>query len=119
VARTQRLRAFSAIDELVAARRREGGGWEILLARYGRLAASGVSPPYEHPRRTIEVLVATGETVQPAPPPTPAGSTEEARLLMRWLARDGTRLVSSTQPWALPVSRALGVPRAATVDLES
>lgn len=107
VARTQRLRAFSAISELVAARRHAPGGWEIVVTRYGRLAASGVSPPHENPQRTIDVLLATGETVRPAPAPAPAGSTEEAGLLMRWLANEGTRLVSTTAPWALPVSSVL------------
>lgn len=102
VARTQQLGAFSAIAELVAARRAEGGGWEVVVVRHGRLAAAGRSCPGEHPQPLIDALLAAGETVPPAPPPMPAGTPEEARLLMQWVGQAGTRLVSITQPWSLP-----------------
>jgi ribosomal protein L11 methylase PrmA len=36
--------------------------------------------------------------------PLPAGSTEEAELLMRWLSEDGTRLVAISDDWSLPAA---------------
>lgn len=102
VARTQQLAAFSAIGELVAARRAQTGGWEVVVVRHGRLAAAGRSSPGEHPQPLIDALLAAGETVPPAPPPMPAGTPQEARLLMNWVGREGTRLVSISQPWCLP-----------------
>ena len=109
VSRTQRLRAFSAIAELVAARRVDEGGWDLVVVRHGRLAAAGRSAPREHPQGLIDALVTSAETVSPRPDPMPAGTPEEAALLMRWLERDGTRLVSTTHPWSLPVQTSRGV----------
>ncbi len=43
-ARAQRLRPVTATPEIVAARRREGGGWELVCVRHGRLAGASVSP---------------------------------------------------------------------------
>lgn len=103
VHRTQRLRAFAAIAEVVAARRAEAGGWELVVVRHGRLAAAGRSAPGAHPQPTIEALLASAETVTPAPEPMPACSPEESMVLMRWLERDGTRLVSVSTPWCLPM----------------
>ncbi len=109
VHRTQQLRAFAGIEELVAARRAEPGGWDLVVVRHGRLAAAGRSALGMHPQPTIDALLATAETVQPAPEPMPAASPEEAAVLMRWLEQEGTRLVATSRPWALPVRTTVGI----------
>jgi DNA polymerase-3 subunit epsilon len=52
-----------------------------------------VSPPGEHPRRTIDMLLATAETVLPGPGPVPAATPEEGERILAWLDRPETRLV--------------------------
>ena len=104
--RTASLRHFAALAEVVAARRGERGGWDVVVVRHGRLAGAGHAPTGVHPQATVDVLRATAETVQPAPPPLPAGTVDEAETLLRWLQRDGTRLVSISRPWSLPVTAA-------------
>ena len=42
--RAQRLAPLAATAELVAARRSDVGGWELVLVRHGRLAGTAVSP---------------------------------------------------------------------------
>ncbi|MBD0292807.1 MAG: DEDD exonuclease domain-containing protein [Jiangellaceae bacterium] len=102
--RTQRIAAFAAVTQLVAARRREVGGWELHVVRNGKLAAAGVTPAGVNPRPSIDALVATAETVTPAPPPLPAASIEEAECVLRWLETPGTRLVDVDGVWALPAA---------------
>jgi DNA polymerase III subunit epsilon len=75
--------------------------------RHGRLAAAGRTAPHEHPAARIEALRSAAETVGAPPVPLPAGSTEEAHVLLRWLEQPGTRLVSVSQAWALPARSAL------------
>jgi DNA polymerase-3 subunit epsilon len=100
--RMQRLAAFTALAELVAARPAVAGGWELSIVRRGRLAAAGVSPPGAHPRITIEALLATAETVLPGPGPAPAASAEESERILAWLERAETRLVRVDTGWASP-----------------
>jgi hypothetical protein len=78
---------------VVAARPGATGGWELAVVRRGRLVAAGVSPPGEHPRRTIDTLLATAETVLPGPGPVPAATPEEAERILAWVERPETRLV--------------------------
>nr|WP_269746688.1 DEDD exonuclease domain-containing protein [Catenuloplanes japonicus] len=100
--RMQRLTALTSQEELVAARPHAGGGWDLAIVRYGRLAAAGVSPPRQHPRATIESLRLTAETVLPGPGPTPAATAEETERILAWLERPETRLVEMTATWASP-----------------
>jgi DNA polymerase III subunit epsilon len=104
--RMQRLRSLTVIAELVAARRAAAGGWEIAVVRHGRLVAAGVSPPRTHPRPVIDALLASAETVRPGPGPTPCASPEETERILAWLERDGTRLVQTSDGWALPAAGA-------------
>lgn len=99
--RMQRLAALTSIAELVAARRR-GDQWEIAVVRHGRLAAAGTSPPRAHPRPTLDVLLATAETVRPGPGPTPCASAEETERILAWLEPSETRLVAVSAGWSLP-----------------
>lgn len=106
VRRTQRLSALAGIGELVAARRVSEGGWDLVVVCHGRLAAAGHAPAGIHPQATIDALLASAERIDPAPAPSPAGLPEEAFVLLRWLGQPGTRLVRTTQPWALPLHSA-------------
>jgi DNA polymerase-3 subunit epsilon len=91
--RMQRLAGLTALTEVVAARPGATGGWELSIVRRGRLAAAGVSPAGEHPRRTIDLLLSTAETVLPGPGPVPAATPEECERILAWLERPETRLV--------------------------
>jgi DNA polymerase-3 subunit epsilon len=102
-ARTQRVQALARCAELVAARRRPVGGWEIVLVRYGRLAGSTVSPRGADPWPYVEALRATGEAVSPPIPALPAALPEETEKVLSWLEQDGTRLVQMTGDWSCPV----------------
>jgi DNA polymerase III subunit epsilon len=105
-ARAQRLAPLARIAELCAARRTDDGGWELVLVRHGRLAATATVPPRTDPSPAIESLRATAEHV-PAPiSPAPAGHPEEADLILGWLGSPGVRLVSLSEPWSLPVRSA-------------
>lgn len=104
--RMQRLRSLSVIAQLVAARPHPKGGWQLAVIRHGRLVAAGTSPPRQHPRSTIDTLLATAETVRPGPGPVPCASAEETERLLAWLERADTRLVQATEGWALPANGA-------------
>ena len=105
-ARSQRLAPLAACAELVAARRTDDGGWEVVLVRYGRLAGTALVPPRTDPVPAIDSLRVTGEHVPPPVPPAPAGHPEEADLVLAWLGRPGVRIVSVSTPWAYPVRSA-------------
>ena len=99
--RMQRLTALTSLPEVVAARPSAERGWEITVIRYGRLVAAGTSVPPTHPRVTLETLMATAETVQPGPGPTPCASAEETERLLNWLERPEVRLVECPG-WTYP-----------------
>lgn len=103
--RMQRLAAVTCIGELVAARP-QGGGWELAVVSHGRLVAAGTSPPGAHPQPTLEVLLATAETVTPGPGPTPCASAAETERILAWLERPETRLVRTDRGWACRVAGA-------------
>ncbi len=111
--RTQRLRPLWRSPQLVAARRTEDGGWEVVLVRYGRLAATGTVPRGVNPMPTIDALVATGEEV-PAPSTVlGASGSEEAELIADWIEHPATRLVQheeGDEPLAWPVDGAAKYP---------
>lgn len=105
-ARAQRLRPMASIPELVAARRPPTGGWEVVCVRYGRLAGVTLAPRGADPLPYIEAVRATAEDVLPPAPPSPAASWEETALVLAWLEREGTRLVSTEGEWTCPVNGA-------------
>lgn len=104
-ARAQRLSPLARMAELVAARRHEAGGWEIVCVRHGRLAGTAVSPRGADPMVTVATVRATAEVVGPAGP-GPAGLTEEAELVLRWLEAPGVRIVDIDGLWTCPVGGA-------------
>jgi DNA polymerase-3 subunit epsilon len=104
--RQQRLAGLTGLPEVVAARPSAAGGWEIAVVRHGRLAAAGVSPPRVHPQPTLDVVLATAETVQPGPGPTPRATPEETERILAWLERPETRLVKTDIGWSSPADGA-------------
>jgi DNA polymerase-3 subunit epsilon len=104
--RMQRLASLTALPELIAARPAAMGGWELAIVRHGRLAGAGVSPPRVHPQPTLDVVLATAETVRPGPGPTPCASPEETERIIAWLERPETRLVRADVGWSSPASGA-------------
>ncbi len=111
LARQQRVRPLAALPELVAARRRPGGGWELVAIRYGRLAGVAVSPRGADPMPYVDSLVRTAEVVARPTAPVPAATIEECELLLRWLDEPGVRIVSLDGDWACPVGGAAGLHR--------
>lgn len=106
-ARTQRLGTLAQCPQIVAARPTSSRGWELLVARYGRFAATTVVPLGSDPRAVISSLVATADIVDAPVAPSPACHPEEAALVADWLESDGTRVVEIDGVWALPVRSAL------------
>lgn len=93
VARAERLRPLVDSDRLVAARRPETGGWEVVLVRFGRLAAATTTPPGADPMPAIAALDAVGEHVE-RPTRRGGGATaHESELIVAWLQQPGVRLV--------------------------
>ncbi|MHA6783918.1 DEDD exonuclease domain-containing protein [Pseudonocardia saturnea] len=98
--RTQRLAALARVEELVGARPDGRGGWEVAVLRHGRLAAAGVAPRGVAPMPVIDALRLGAQTILTGPGPLRGAPHEEVRLLHRWLASGGTRLVHGE--WAEP-----------------
>ncbi|MGK2348048.1 DEDD exonuclease domain-containing protein [Actinomyces sp. W5033] len=91
--RAEAVRPLLACPHLVAARRREGGGWELVAVRWGRLAGSAVTPPGADPRPAVTALRSTAQAVQRPERVGQATSVEETLLLAEWVLEDGARLV--------------------------
>lgn len=100
--RLQRLRSLTSLAEVCAARA-AGGGWELAVVRYGRLAGAGLARPGVQPRPVLEAVLATAETVTPAPGPVPCASAEETDRVLAWLEHPDTRLVEVSAGWTSPV----------------
>ncbi|MFC5382285.1 DEDD exonuclease domain-containing protein [Aquipuribacter nitratireducens] len=104
--RAQQVRALVRCGEVVAARPQGTGGWELACVRHGRLAGAATTRRGDPVMPAVEALVATAEHVPAPERPGPAGLTEEATLLVRWLGQPGVRLVRADAGWALPVGAA-------------
>lgn len=114
-ARTQRLGPLWHADEVVAARRLPPGSpgvgtrWEIVVVRYGRLAATTVTKPGHDPAPAIAALLLSAEGVAKPDHAGGAASAEESDLIMNWLSSDGVRLVhwrGAPSGWSQPVGGA-------------
>jgi len=107
-ARTQRLASLSTCPQVVAARRGEDGGWEVHVVRFGRLAGAGVLHPGVDASTFVCTLVAGAESVAAGPGPTPSASAAESEAVLRWLEREGTRLIDIDGVWSCPIGGAEG-----------
>ncbi|MEV2279317.1 DEDD exonuclease domain-containing protein [Nocardiopsis sp. NPDC049922] len=100
--RAQRLSAIAAVAHLVASRP-GGTGWETVVVRHGRLAASAVLRPGTDPAAFLASLTATAERVPAGFGPTPRATAEETELILDWLAHPTTRLVEIEGEWTCPL----------------
>lgn len=105
-ARAQRLAPLARAGEIVAARRRETGGWEVVSVRHGRLAGTTVSPPGADPMPFIAAMRQAAEVVPSPAAPAPSAHPEETEVILRWLETSGTRLVDVDGCWTCPVGGA-------------
>ncbi|MDJ0393051.1 DEDD exonuclease domain-containing protein [Rhodococcus sp. G-MC3] len=101
--RMHRLSAVASIAELVVARRTTEGGWELIVVRYGRLAAAATTARHVHPMPIVEAIVAGAETVIADDTPLRGAPPEEAGLITRWLDSDGVRIVRTSHGYAQPI----------------
>ena len=91
--RAEKARPLLACPHLIAARRRPGGGWELVAVRWGRLAGSAITLPGADPRPAVRALRATAEVVVPPSRVGAAAGVEETLLLADWALDAGARIV--------------------------
>ncbi|UZN01667.1 DEDD exonuclease domain-containing protein [Cellulomonas sp. S1-8] len=113
-ARAQRHARAAACRELIAARRTDEGGWELVLVRYGRLAGTAVVDRRTDPRPVVGSLRAGGEHVSAPLGPATAAHPEETDLVLAWLEQPGVRLVEVDGEWSSPARSAQASRDAAT-----
>ena len=77
----------------MAARRREVGGWELVVVRWGILAGSMTTAPGADPRPAVELLRASARVVERPGRVGEVASIEETSLLADWVLDDGARIV--------------------------
>src|SRR3984885_6075951 len=94
--RGQRLRALTAVAELVAAAPDGEGGWQLAVIRHGQLAAAGMARRGVPPMPVIDAIRAGAQVVLPQPAPLGGALVEETALVARWLKAPGVRIVYTT-----------------------
>jgi DNA polymerase-3 subunit epsilon len=104
--RGQRLRALTAVEELVAARPDGAGGWQLAVMRHGQLAAAGNAARGVPPMPVIDAICAAAQAILPSPSPLGGALVEETGLLTRWLAHPGVRIVRAQSGYATPIGSA-------------
>lgn len=103
--RFARLRALAACPEIVAGLP-VGGGWDIHVVRYGRLAAAAHAPS-ARARAAADEARAAAETVLPTSTGLPPCTVEEAERVAAWLELPGIRLIEIEGEWAWPMHAGL------------
>jgi DNA polymerase-3 subunit epsilon len=91
--RGQRLRALSAVAELVAARPDDSGGWHLAVIRRGQLGAAGTARRGVPPMPVVDAICAAAQVILPEAAPLGGALVEESALIARWLAHPGVRIV--------------------------
>lgn len=101
IRRHHRVSALAACPEIVAARPL-GGGWEIHVVRYGRLAAAEIASRGDNARAVAESAARSAQAVAPPVPPLPAATIEETERIADWLESDGVRIIEIDGGWSWP-----------------
>jgi DNA polymerase-3 subunit epsilon len=91
--RGQRLRALTAVPELVAARPDGSGGWQLAVIRSGQLGAAGNARRGIPPMPVVDAICLAAQAILPAAAPLGGALVEESALIARWLAQPGVRVV--------------------------
>jgi len=97
-ARGERIRSLTKVPEILVSTR-NGTELELVLIRYGRLAATLVTSSDRLPL-AIDALRKTGEVVQSNSSILPASSHEEVEVLLRYLERDEVELIEIEGEWS-------------------
>jgi DNA polymerase-3 subunit epsilon len=92
----QRLRALAGLPELVAAAPDCDGGWQLVVVRYGQLAAAGTARRGIPPMPVVDAIRAGAQVILPQPAPLGGALVEETALIARWLTATGVRIVCVT-----------------------
>jgi DNA polymerase III subunit epsilon len=110
--RGQRLRALAGLAELIAAAP-DGptgqGGWQLVVIRYGQLAAAGSAPRGVPPMPVVDAIRAGAQVILPQHAPLGGALVEETALITRWLTTPGVRIVGVTgsdDGWCSPLRSA-------------
>ena len=101
--RCQATQMLAANAEVIAARPTPDGGWDVHCVRYGTLAGATRVPVGADPKPYVAILQSTSACIDSPGNGRVAGLEEEARELLAWLWLPGTRLVSLTGVFAIPV----------------
>ncbi|XCI62296.1 Putative bifunctional exonuclease/endonuclease protein [Mycolicibacterium parafortuitum] len=104
--RGQRLRALSAIPELVAARPDGNRGWHLAVIRHGQLASAGVAPRGVPPMPVVDAITSAAQSVLPTDGPLGGALVEETALIARWLGQPGVRIVRTETGYCSPIGAA-------------
>jgi DNA polymerase-3 subunit epsilon len=104
--RGQRLRALTAVDELVAARPDGSGGWQLAVIRRGQLGAAANARRGVPPMPVVDAICAAAQAILPAAAPLGGAIVEETTLIARWLAQPGVRIVRAQPGYATPLAAA-------------
>jgi DNA polymerase-3 subunit epsilon len=104
--RGQRLRALTAVGELVAAQPDGSGGWQLAVIRRGQLAAAGTARRGVSPMPVVDAICTGAQSILAEPAPLGGALVEETGLILRWLAVPGTRIVRASDGWASPAHSA-------------
>ncbi len=98
----QNTRALTGVPQLMAASP-GARGWELVIVRYGKLAAAGVAERAGQVRPVLDHLMLGAQTIDSGSATTGLGET---MLLLSWLEQPGTRLVRVDGVWSSPVGGA-------------
>ncbi len=109
-ARTERHTMLNRCAEVVAARPRSDGGWEIHVIRHGRLAAGAVAAPDVDPKASVAATRAAAASVVEPPNGARAAWPEETSLILRWLDLPGVRLIDLDGELSLPIHGGASIP---------
>jgi DNA polymerase-3 subunit epsilon len=104
--RGQRLRALTAVTEMVVARPDGSGGWHLAVVRHGQLAAAGCAGRGIPPMPVVDAICAGAQAILPAPAPLGGALVEETALIARWLAQPGVRVVRADPGYCSPSAAA-------------
>ena len=99
--RGERIRSFTRVPEIIAAFPRESN-MEVVLIRYGRLAATIQTTPLSLDE-SVSALKLTGEVVEDDGSILPASSHEEVEALLRYLEQEGIHLLEIDGEWSRAV----------------
>ncbi|MFM8502235.1 MAG: DEDD exonuclease domain-containing protein, partial [Actinomycetota bacterium] len=97
-ARGERIRSLTKVEEIVALTR-SGKNIELVLIRYGRLAASLLTSQ-DRLDEALTAILLTGEVVPASEKVLPASTHEEVEVLLRYLEQDGIELLEIKGEWA-------------------